>query len=47
MLSQLPFMTRGILTALLGLTGTFLVLVLIYLAVKLMRKIGGKKATDE
>lgn len=47
MLSQLPFMTKGILTALLGLCGTFLVLVLIYLAVKLMKKISRKKATSE
>ena len=34
MLSQLPFMTRGLLVALLGLCGTFLVLVLVYLGVK-------------
>lgn len=45
MLSQLPFMTKGVLTALLGLCGTFLVLVLIYLAVKLMKKIGFKQAS--
>ncbi len=43
MLSQLPFMTRGLLVALLGLCGTFLVLVLVYLGVKLMQKVGTRE----
>lgn len=47
MLSQLPFMTRGLLVALLGLCGTFLVLVLVYLGVKLMQKVGDKEPPQD
>lgn len=43
MFQELSFMTRGAITAALGLGGTFLVLVLIYLAIKLINKLGRKQ----
>lgn len=40
MFTDLPFMTRGLVVAGFGLGGTFLVLILIYFAIKLMQKLG-------
>lgn len=42
-LVNLPLMTKGLLTTLMGLLGVFLVLTLFFITIKLMQKIGVKK----
>lgn len=39
-LVQLPLLTKGLLTTLMGLLGVFLVLTLFFITIKLMQKIG-------
>lgn len=39
-LTQLPLLTKGLLTTLMGLLGVFLVLTLFFITIKLMQKIG-------
>jgi hypothetical protein len=43
-LASLPLFTRSLMTALFGLAGVFLVLFLFYIAIRLLRNIGEKKA---
>ena len=43
-LTALPLFTKGLLVTLMGLLGVFLVLTLFFITIKLMQKIGSKKA---
>ncbi|MDD3409684.1 MAG: hypothetical protein PHY12_02630 [Eubacteriales bacterium] len=42
-LTALPLMSKGLLTTVFGLLGTFLVLTLFFITIKLMQRIGAKK----
>jgi len=44
-LTSLPLISKGLLTTLFGLLGVFLVLLLFYVAIKLMQRIGKDKKT--
>ncbi len=44
MFEGMPFISRGLIVALFGLAGTFLVLILIFGAIKLMQKLSIKDA---
>lgn len=46
-LTSLPLMTKGLLTTLFGLLGVFLVLLLFFVAIKLMQNIGKKAKSEE
>lgn len=43
-LTSLPLISKGLLTTLFGLLGVFLVLLLFFIAIRLMQRIGEKKA---
>ena len=44
-LTDLPLVTRGLLTTLFGLVGVFLVLLLFFFSIKLMQNLGKSKET--
>lgn len=44
-LTDLPLVTRGLLTTLFGLVGVFLVLLLFFFSIKLMQNLGKRKET--
>lgn len=46
-LTALPLFSKGLLTTLFGLTGVFLVLLLFFIAIRLMQRIGVKKESTK